>query len=79
MRLLAKLRTRHQSNQRGFTLIELIIVVAILGLLAGVSIPNVGGFIKTNSLNAANTELENVKTASVATMLATRHGLPIRA
>lgn len=53
-------------NQQGFTLIELLIVVAILGLLAGICIPNVTQMMNTGTMNAANTELENVKTASVA-------------
>jgi type IV pilus assembly protein PilA len=55
-----------RSHQRGFTLIELLIVVAILGVMAGVIIPNVGTMIKMSTANAANTELANVKTASVA-------------
>jgi type IV pilus assembly protein PilA len=41
-------------------------VVAILGILAAVIIPNVAGFMVTGKLNAANTELENVKTAGLA-------------
>jgi type II secretory pathway pseudopilin PulG len=41
-------------------------VVAILGILAAVIIPNVSTFMATGKLNAARTEAENVKTAALA-------------
>jgi general secretion pathway protein G len=63
-RSFGKIRSDLKRGQRGFTMIELLIVVAIIGVLGGVIIPNVGGFVKTGTLNAANMELENVKTAS---------------
>ncbi len=47
-------------------LIELLIGVAILGILAAVIIPNVTSFMATGQLNAARTEAENVKTAALA-------------
>ena len=56
--------TGFRRGQRGFTLIELLIVIVILGIIAGIVIPSVGAFRRSGTLNAANSEVQNVKTAA---------------
>jgi prepilin-type N-terminal cleavage/methylation domain-containing protein len=56
--------TRH--SQKGFTLIEMLVVIAILGVLAGVAVPSVGKFVNRGKTQAYETELHNIQTGILA-------------
>jgi general secretion pathway protein G len=55
--------TDYKKDQRGFTLIELMVVIVILGILAGLIIPRIMGRPEEAKIAKARMQIESIETA----------------
>jgi type IV pilus assembly protein PilA len=56
--------TQVLKNKKGVTLVELLAVIVIMGIIAAIAVPAIGGLIKNSERKAAETEYANLLDAA---------------
>ncbi|HZK02041.1 MAG TPA: prepilin-type N-terminal cleavage/methylation domain-containing protein, partial [Anaerovoracaceae bacterium] len=61
-----KFFTKRMNNKKGFTLIELIVVIAILGILIAIAVPRLAGFTGSAVQRTVLADVKTIETAAIA-------------
>jgi len=65
------------SGEEGFSLVEVVLVIVILGIIAAVAIPKLADFAEQSKINATRNEMMTLKTAIIGDPDYVVNGVPI--
>jgi len=54
-----------RRSSSGFTLVELVIIIVVLGIVAAVAIPRIGSILESSRVNATKDEMGHIKQAII--------------